>query len=145
MAKLPLPARQTKAVLLAAATAVGPQVVEYLRREGTKWVQDPDRARQLQELLARLDTAAKRRTPEGRLEAKIDALRAHVDGTRPGDLAPKRVDAWRRRLDALDGKRTLIVNASSGRQRGKQLKQVSKQVDDLITEFLDEADETIGA
>ncbi len=137
MAKLPaINFTKGKALVAAIATMVGPQVVELLK--------DPARAEQLKGLAASFGPALHARTPEGRLEAKIAALRAHVEAVQPGDPAHDRVQGWRPRLAALDTKRNLVVQAWAGRQRAKQLKVISQQVDDLLLEFLQASDEAIA-
>ena len=63
---------------------------------------------------------------------------------RPGDPAAEKVDGWRSRLAALETKRSVIEAAYTGRERGKQLKVVDRQVDALLQEFLELTDATIG-
>lgn len=135
MAKLPVNFTKGKAFLAAIATVVVPQVVDLLK--------DPARAEQLKDLVASFGPALQARTPEGRLEAKIAALRAHVEAVQPGDPAHDQLQGWRPRLAALDTKRNLVVQAFAGRQRARQLKAVSRQVDDLLLEFLQASDDAI--
>ncbi len=135
MAKLPVNLAQGKTLLAAVATMVGPQVVDLLK--------DPARAEQLKGLVTGLGPALKARTAEGRLEAKIAALRAHVETVGPDDPAHDRLQGWRPRLAGLDAKRNLVVQAYTGRQRARQLKVVSQQVDDLLLEFLQVSDDAI--
>lgn len=136
MAKLPVNLTKGKALFATIATVVGPQVVELLR--------DPARAKQLKDLVAGFGPALRARTAEGRLDAKIAALRAHVEAVQPGDPAHDRLQGWRPRLAALDTKRNLVVQAYTGRQRARQLKAVSRQVDDLLLEFLQASDDAIS-
>ena len=135
MAKLPVNFTKGKAFLAAIATVVVPQVVDLLK--------DPARAEQLKDLVASFGPALQARTPEGRLEAKIAALRAHIEAVQPGDPAHDQLQGWRPRLAALDTKRNLVVQAFAGRQRARQLKAVSRQVDDLLLEFLQASDDAI--
>lgn len=135
MAKLPVNLTKGKALLAAIATVVGPQVAELLK--------DPARAEQLKDIFAGFGPALRARTAEGRLDAKIAALRAHVEEVQPGDPVHDRLQGWRPRLAALDTKRNLVVQAYTGRQRARQLKAVSRQVDDLLLEFLQATDDAI--
>lgn len=135
MRKLPISVSQGRALVATAATVLGPKVVEFLK--------DPARADQLRSLVEWLGPALRARTPERRLDAKIDALRAQLEAVQPGDPAHEKLESWRRRLGALDAKRALVASAWSGRERTKQLKVVSRQVDDLLLEFLELSDATI--
>ena len=127
MVKLPDLAKG-KAVLAALATIVAPKVVEML--------QDPARAEQARELVARLVPALKPRTPDARLAAKVAAVRAHVDALEPGDVGYPQRDALRAQLSGLEKKRSLVMGAYTGRERSRQLKSISKQVDDVLTHLL---------
>lgn len=137
MPKLPVNLSKGKALLATVAAVVGPQVAELLK--------DPARAEQLKGLVAGMGPAVRARTPEGRLDAKITALRAQLDEVRPGDPAHGKLENWRPRLAALEIKRALVVKAYSGRQRTRQLKVVSRQVDDLLLEFLQLSDDAINS
>lgn len=135
MAKLPVNLSKGKALLTAAVAIVGPQVVELLK--------DPARAEQLRSLVAEFGPALRARTPEGRLDAKLAALRAQMDAVRPDEPAYAKLGSWRPRLAALDAKRSLVLSAYSGRERSRRLKVVSRQVDDLLLEFLQLSDDAI--
>lgn len=135
MAKLPVNLTKGRTLLTAVLTVAGPKVAEFLS--------DPARLEQLKSLAAGLGPAVRARTPEGRLDAKIAALHAQLDAVGPGDPAHARLASWRPRLSALDTKRTLVMSAYTGRQRTRQLNLVSRQVDDLILEFLQLSDDTI--
>ncbi len=135
MAKLPISRAKSNAFLAAVATVVGPQVVEMLK--------DPARAEQLKGIVTGLSPAMRARTADGRLAAKIAALRAHVDAAQPGDVAYAKRETWLPRLAALDAKRSVIGAAYTGRDRRRHLKTVSGQVDDLLIEFLHLSDDAI--
>ena len=136
MPKLPVRPDQLKALLAAAATVVGPQVVEMLK--------DPERAEQLKKLVADFKPVGLVKTPEAKVRAKITALRARVEQGRPGDAAYARKESWEPRLRALDDKVALVSSALTGRERARQLKKVSAQVDELVVEFLGLSDDVIG-
>lgn len=135
MPKLPVNLGQGRAALAGLAAVVGPQVVALLK--------DPARAEQLTHLVAGLGPALKARTPEGRLTAKIAALRGQAERIAPGDALRPTREAWLLRLDALEAKRTLVVAASTGRTRSARLKEINRQADDLLAEFLTLSDAAI--
>ncbi|WP_040161079.1 hypothetical protein [Nigerium massiliense] len=105
---------------------------------------DPQKSAQARELLAGLTSAARKRTAEGRLAAKIDVLNDELAKLTPGDPAFDRAQGWKPRLAALETKRTLVLRAYTGRQRSRQLRAISDQVDALLLELLQFSDDTIA-
>lgn len=131
MVKLPDVAKG-KALLATLAAIVTPKLMELL--------QDPARAEQARELIERLAAAAKPRTPDARLAAKVNAAREHVDGLEPGDIAYGQRADLTARLSGLEKKRSLVVAAYTGRERSRQLRSISRQVDDVLAELLQASD-----
>lgn len=136
MVKLP---DVTKGKALAAGLVgiVGPKVVEYL--------QDPQRIEQPRQFVEKLGPALRPRTPDARLAAKILALREHLDGLTPHDAEYPKREHWQPRLVALDKKRALVMGAYSGRERSRQLKHISKHVDELLLELLGYSDQPVAS
>lgn len=132
MVKLP-DVTKGKALVVTLASLVGPKVIEYL--------QDPKRAEQARLWVERLAPSLKPRTPDAKLAAKIGAVRAHLDTVAPDDPWFAQRSGWESRMRALDKKRALVVGAYSGRERARQLKSISRQVDDLLLELLQAADD----
>lgn len=133
MVKLP-DVSKGKALLATLATIITPKVMELL--------QDPARAEQAKQLLERLAAATKPRTADARLAAKIAAVRAHVDMLEPGDVGYAQRDSLRAQLSGLEKKRSLVMGAYTGRERSRQLRGISKQVDDVLAQLLQAADGT---
>lgn len=133
MVKLP-DLSKGKALLAAVATIATPKLMELL--------QDPARAEQARQLVERLAKSAQPRTPDARLAAKVAAARDHVDALEPGDVGYAQRDALRTQLSGLEKKRSLVMGAYTGRERSRQLRGISKQVDDVLARLLQAADGT---
>ncbi|MDO5534666.1 MAG: hypothetical protein Q4F65_08450 [Propionibacteriaceae bacterium] len=133
------------AVNLTKGKAVMGTIVALLGQQAVEALKDPERAEQIKSFVTSLGPTFESRSPERKLEAKIQALRTTVTDAPAVQLAEADRQNWLDRLDALDAKRTLVTAGFTGRQRAKQVKALSKQVDELLMKYLALSDERINS
>ncbi|WP_156905975.1 hypothetical protein [Agrococcus lahaulensis] len=91
----------------------------------------PERREQLRRWLARADAAIRKLTPEGRINARIAVLRAHLDRL-DGDADSSRV--WNEQLSKLEAKRALLKGPLDARTRRVHNRKLAEDLESLWAE-----------